>query len=483
MRRTDLAARLRLLLAACALSLAACGGDGGGGGPPTQPPPVVPPVPEDPQALLTDEQLVTRNDPAAPSVNAAAAQWIAANHHVVRSLTATRGEDLRFLEPILAGKRLVQLGESGHGVKEFNQAKVRLIRYLHEEQGFNVLAFESGIFECWAADREAAQSAALTTMNRCIFGVWRTEEVRQLFDYVRETRNTARPLRLAGFDVQISGNNAAAAATVLRDVVAKVDAGYAARVRTLDSLFVEDYYRVGRQGLPRAAAADSFAALEARGRLLARYDSLTAFLDAHQATLAAAYAADPTVPLIARQHAWSRGFFIREMMTRDELVSFEARDEGMAGNVTFLLERLYPGEKVIVWAHNAHIAHDRARMAHAGFPDPLPRSMGSWIAQRHRAELYTVGLLMYRGSAAFNNRAVYPITAPQPNSIEALFYTLRKRWTFVDMRGAPRSAGTEWMYGPYLAKEWGINWYRMVPRDQFDGILFIDTVSPPDYIL
>ncbi len=480
MRRTDLAARLRILLAACALFLGACGGEGGGGTPIE--PPVVP-QPEDPQALLTDAQLATPPDAAAQPVDAAASQWIAANHHVVRSLTASRGDDLTFLGPILAGKRLVQLGESGHGVREFNQAKLRLIRYLHEEQGFDVLAFESGLFECWAADRDAAQAAALATMNRCIFGVWRTEEVRQLFEYVRATRATARPLRLAGFDVQMSGNGSAASAAFLGDVVAKVDAEYAARVRAMDSLFVADYQRIVLLGLPSATVADSFAAMEQRGRLLARYDSLAAFLDARQAPLAAAYAADPSVPLVAQQHAGSRGFFIREMMAvADPRASSLVRDEGMAGNVTFLLERMFPGKKVMAWAHNGHIQHDRAAMDRVGFNEALPQSMGHWIAQRHRAEMYTIGLLMYRGSAADNKRTPYAVTPPQPHSLEALLYTLRKRWTFVDLRGAARSPGTEWMYGPYLGKEWGTNYYRMVPREQFDGILFIDTVNPPQYI-
>ena len=477
MRRTDLSVRLRALLAASVLALSACGD---GGGPPTQP---IEPDPDDPQALLTDAQLATPADPAAQPVDAAAEQWLAANHHTIRSLTSSRHDDLGFLAPILAGKRLVQLGESGHGVREFNQAKVRLIRYLHQEQGFDVLAFESGLYECWAADRDAGSAPATTTMSRCIFGVWSTAEVRELFEYIRETRSTPRPLRLAGFDVQASGSASALSATFLRDVVAKVDAGYAARVRTMDSLLLADYARLVSLDASIEVVADSFVAVEARGRLLARYDSLVAFLDAQEAPLAAAHAADPTAPLIARQHAWSRRFFIRELMAIDDHVaSSEFRDEGMAANVSFLLERLFPGKKVIAWAHNAHIQHDRAAVTPLGLPGALPQSMGHWIAERHRPELYTVGLFMYRGHAANNARTVYSVNAPRPHSLEALFHTLHKRWTFADLRGAPRSAGTEWMYGPYLGKDWGVVYYRFVPRDQYDGILFIDTVTSPVYL-
>ena len=54
----------------------------------------------------------------------------------------------------------MQLGESGHGVREFNLAKVRLIRFLHEEMGFDVLAFESGLFECWQAERMHSSNAS-----------------------------------------------------------------------------------------------------------------------------------------------------------------------------------------------------------------------------------------------------------------------------------------------------------------------------------
>lgn len=453
------------------------------GGEVTPPQPEPPPAP-DPEALLTDQELFTPIDPFARLVNEVWAQWINENHFTVRSLVSRRSDDLQFLKTVVGGRRLVQLGESGHGVKQFNQAKVRLIRFMHEEMGFDVIAFESGLFECWSAGRESGTVHADTTMRRCIFGIWHTDEVIKLFEYVRETQQTARPLHLAGFDVQISSyRGSRGAPQLLYDVVAKVDSGYAARVRDLDARFQVEYPRISAAaGTNWAALADSMAVVDARFGFRARYDSLTVFLDAHAAALAATYPGDPGVPLVARQTSWGRAQYVRTALHpigTDS--SFINRDRGMADNLDFLMDRLYPGKKVIVWAHNAHIMHDRAGIRGVGSVLPPP-AMGTWVSQRRRPELYTVGLFMYRGSAATNVRATYPIAPPLANSLEALFYRVRKRWIFVDMLPQVNGPRTGWMFDGILAREWGITSYSMVVRNQFDGILFIDTVDPPAYL-
>ena len=100
------------------------------------PPYAAPPRPaEDLARLLTDAELAPAPDSAPPAVDPAAAAWVRANARPVRSLGARETSDLAFLAPLLAGKRVVQLGESGHGVREFDLAKVRLIRHLHEALG------------------------------------------------------------------------------------------------------------------------------------------------------------------------------------------------------------------------------------------------------------------------------------------------------------------------------------------------------------
>jgi erythromycin esterase len=46
-----------------------------------------------------------------------------------------------------------------------------------------------------------------------------------------------------------------------------------------------------------------------------------------------------------------------------------------------------------------------------------------------------------------------------------------------------RGDGNSWMFQSTLQREWGVNSFRMIPRDQYDGVLFIDTVKAPSYYL
>lgn len=454
----------RLLLLGClGAALAGCGSDRD----PVTPAPPTPVLPADPERLLNDEELATPADPRAPIENATWEAWVRANHHPVRSITATRDfSDLQFLKPILAGKRVVQLGESGHGVREFNLAKVRLIRFLHEEMGFDVIAFESGLYECWRADAVVGTEANRDVMRNCIFGVWHTEEVLPLFAYLAETRRGSRPLTLAGFDTQISSRvGSADRPAFFRDLVAEVDTAYARRVYTMDTAFVRA--SGGQPGFGDYVVANQAA-------VLAGYDTLARFFERNGAAIAGGDPLRARAVLVARQAAWSAGEFARQVLPGD---GSAVRDPGMARNITFLLRELYPDKKIIVWAHNAHIRHAGGATTYAP-----SNHMGTYVAERHRAELYTVGLYMYRGISASNTRQVLTVTPHEPGSLESVLYRTRKRYAFVDLLGQARTAGSAWMFQPVTAKEWGQFAYKMVPRDQYDGILFIDSTSTPRYL-
>jgi erythromycin esterase len=424
--------------------------------------------PEDMSRLLTDAELALPRDSVVIPEDPEYAAWVKANAHPIRSLGATDFADLRFLAPLLATKRIVQLGESGHGVAEFNMAKVRLIKYLHRELGYDVIAFESSMFECERAQKNVASLSPIELMRACIFGVWHTEETLPLFEYIKETQRTARPLILAGFDAQTSTPTALRRPALFRWLIEPIDSAYAERVYETDHAFLKN------RGTVSYVAANE-------ARLVAFYDSLATFLRVHSRAIQAAHVDDPKVALVARQAAISMSVFVRQLAVGPSAAGTDIRDLGMANNLDFLLDELYPGKKVIVWGHNFHIQHRENARVPGATGNALRRTMGTWVAERRSPELYTIGLFMYRGSAAQNDRRPYPIAQARSGSLESIMHRAPWRYSFVDFSRATRQRGSEWMWTPINAFSWGTTPERLILRNEYDGVLFIDTVHLPVY--
>jgi erythromycin esterase len=391
--------------------------------------------------------------------------WARDHHYPIASIVSTPTDqyaDLQFLRSVLDGRRIVELGESGHGVAEFSQAKVRFIKFLHEQMGFDVMAFESGLFECYMANQLTGSGSQM--MQYSIFGVWHTEDVTELFNYIKQTQQTDRPLILAGFDTQTSSSaGTAQRPRFLHSVIDPVDRDYALEVFNVDSETIAGL----RTGSAYAIANEA--------RLLEFYERLLKFLRDRRADLAAAFPGDPR-PLVAERTAFSVIQFVRQLAagSNNPRVT-EIRDSGMAENYTFLARELYPNRKIITWAHNFHIRHANASASGSA-------TMGTFIAERFRSELYTIGLYMNRGTAAFNNRSVYAIQPAPADSMEGVLAAVGPPNLFVDFLHQGRAAGTTWFFDRVLTREWGTNNVFMAPRDQYDGVLHIDSVTPPKYV-
>ncbi len=109
--------------------------------------------------------------------------------------------DLEPLRAVVAEARVVGVGEGAHFVREFTLARARLLRYLLEECGFTILAFEMGASEAaaltrWLAgegdDADLPQIAGPLTVG--LFGA--------LLGWLRRyNRSRSHPLQIAGIDL------------------------------------------------------------------------------------------------------------------------------------------------------------------------------------------------------------------------------------------------------------------------------------------
>ncbi|HJU75394.1 MAG TPA: erythromycin esterase family protein, partial [Gemmatimonadaceae bacterium] len=113
--------------------------------------------------------------------------------------------DLSRFASITAGARVVALGESTHGTREFFLVKHRILEYLVRKHDFTVFAIEANQLAVETINRYVqGGSGAADDVMRAMFRVWNTEEVRDLVEWMRQY-NAAHPgriLRFVGYDMQ-----------------------------------------------------------------------------------------------------------------------------------------------------------------------------------------------------------------------------------------------------------------------------------------
>lgn len=390
-------------------------------------------------------------------------------------------KDLAMLKPLLHDKRIVFLGESSHGVAEFNQAKTRLIQYLHEEMGYNVLAFESGLSNASLAYGQIGSQSAEQTMKDSIFGVWWSKEILPLFDYLKAAQDSEKPLMLTGFDMQFQ--------YPLMDGKWLKDEKLAERLKRAEEKLA-DY----------AGGTELEAYQKEKNRLIGVYKGVLRALQAkeREEPIKALY---PSNPKLVKQLERSlqdrirvadeyvelsikanRSYAEEDYIAYAEtfLESMEWRDQAMLDNLLWLATEVYPNEKFIVWAHNDHI-----RKAHSevmGSPYPV-KLMGERLPEEWKKYSYVLGLYPVSGKTSDNSGAMHDVLPLEEGSIESIVsQASRSPYTYIDLKYRSNERGNSWMFEPRYAYSWGMIPESFVARDQYDGLLLIDDVHPPQYI-
>lgn len=420
---------------------------------------------------------------AALAANVAAAQpqddlqaWLASHIAPVRTIDAA-DEDFSDLEPLgdaVGAAQLVQLGEPSHGAGACFAAKARIVKYLHQRRGFDLLIWESGLYDVALA--EAAMRGtddAMTAARRGVFALWSmAAEVKPLFEYVKASQATMRPLEMAGFDMQVTADGSTARfaedlrafAAGLRDrvlrerVAALAEQGLAARERLFATKFT------GQADLDAlTAATKDLGALIVDRRAdfeLVRGPLGTDFM-AHAISNMAADAA-------------FRAEFAHAPATTAARES--SRDALNAVNLRWLLEKQYAGRKAIAWAHDVHVMNayydSNFRTVHLEQRSGDMKPTGTFIADWLGGQVYTIGMTTFQGEDGFAMGGPATPVAPAPDgSLEARMHALGHPYAFVDLR----TLGNRGSVSARLPK-YDINTVTDIGRI-YGGLFYIDRMA------
>jgi erythromycin esterase len=347
------------------------------------------------------------------------AQWV--KTEAIRLIDERAGHGFDDLAPLAAkleGVEVVALGEDTHGSREVFQMKHRLVEFLVSELGYSLFAIEANMPEARRLNDYVlgGDGDPVALIRGMYFWTWKTEEVREMVEWMRYynarsvNRAAGRTIEFTGFDMQTPD----VAADIAREFIAKYDQGF---LHEIDAAR-EAVRTKGKPVNPQPV-----------DELLARWRKCEVHireLPIQEETLAE-----------LRERAWARQNARIVIQGLEREVDSKARDAFMAENVMWLRSQ-NPGTKIVLWAHNAHVAKRADAMG--GF---LAKQLGS----RYAVFGFASGNGTYR-SRARNGRALgeFPLAPPAPDSVEQACASAGLPRFILDLRQSGEIASPSWWF-------------------------------------
>ena len=413
---------------------------------------------------------LTRAYPMDEPAPAQAAAWVRAAAAPLSTVEAGHGaSDMAAIGKIVGHARVVSLGEATHGSREFFQLKHRMLEYLVTERGFDVFAIEASFAEAlvvndYVLHGKGDPADAIAGME---FWTWDTEEVLALVQWMRRFNDDPkhkRKLRFYGFDMQMPTASAQAVSAYLRAVDPKLASAHASALGAIDDAYSTALFGSRPIEAQKATEKGLAAILAQMGAHEAEYVKKSSERAFKLARLHAAVARRGVLQMIG---PWTGSH----------------RDRSMAENVLALLDLDSPSTKMVLWAHNGHVARTTGDPSFVPMGGHLDRALG----KNHVA----FGFAFDRGSFQAmempfgTGRGLMTFTvAPAPEgSLDATLAKAGAPIFALDLRSAHAgSAAAEWLGAKLFTRSIGSGYtggdprgffMPMVPRDAYDAMLFV----------
>ncbi|MEZ4951432.1 MAG: erythromycin esterase family protein [Saprospiraceae bacterium] len=288
------------------------------------------------------------------------------------------------LDSILKNVEIVMLGEQSHGEATTYDTKIKLIKYLHQNLGFDLLAFESGLYDCnkaWQMIKEGENTRI--AMGKSIFGLWSTTiDLKPLASYLENSRESENPLELCGFDNQLTGKYA-------------------------KEYFLEDltfYLKTVKPSIPETKEWEHF---KKNIALLTTHEFKE--LKKNEPDIDLTFIQNLIQELSELEVNSETQFWIQTLKSTYSFLSdvvrkTDFRDKQMAENLIWIKEK-YPNRKIICWGATSHFLYNSelVRMKSpfiqilGGNYYKKQQMMGGYIKNKYNEKVFTIGFTAYQG--------------------------------------------------------------------------------------
>lgn len=375
------------------------------------------------------------------------------------SMDDTNDNDLKIFDTILLGNKVLILGENTHLDGQTFKAKSRLIKYLHENQGYNIVLYESGQYDTWIMNEEMnkhnkSRIAVDSVGGLGLFYFWcANEETKPLFRYYLKTKLSSSPIEIGGFDIQFSGGLLEDKRTSLLKhffIKNKINIEnyplFNKYSDNLNFLFYNAYVNKSLTGQQKTQFLEEISKLEL---------AVLKLEQTKENTIYARYLND-----------MRNNYYKRWEYDPSTSKSMNYRDSLMARNLIYQIDSVYKDQKIIVWSANIHTFSSRNNK------DYLP--LGAYIKKKYGKASYMLTFSSYARHDAENKI----VDKPGKLAIENDFHNTKSPYFFIDFKKIPANSFLKNHFVSTINQ--GIDQKRQWSKFT-DGIFYIDINKNPSY--
>jgi len=291
---------------------------------------------------------------------------------------ASDDKDLEFLIESLENTRIVALGEQRHRYETYSQLKTRIIKYLHQNLDYEIIAFESSLSNSYCTYYSLLSDTAM--LEESIYRIWQTESVLDLFNYIKANKTNEKPLIQTGFDLK--SNFSKMFSNKLAELLKPISLSYSESIIKTDTFLMKQLFNWEmKQKKISKLEFENYKTI---------YTNLSDTLDKYKTEIIASNKIDRIQFKIIQRSVLNRIYLSDYLAISKMTERVTFRDKIMADNLNWLVNDLYPNKKIILWAADVHISKNASDKAGKSYIKSGWKSMIELLPDSNKEELYVI---------------------------------------------------------------------------------------------